>query len=154
MAKSIFFFLLLLIFSCQEKTNDCNNCDDEVSSKVKPVSNDELEMYVPSELAALMLEMNEINANWKEEILKGNIPKEFPEKYKNIHTAKSDNENAGTDFYNAMASSYITAIEDLTNASKDNVKEKFNTMVNVCVTCHQQVCPGPISRIQKLIIEE
>ena len=155
MKKYIIFLLALVLFSCQEKENQCNNCDEEIKAKEtkKPVSNDDLEMYVPSELAKLMQEMYDANQNWKEEILKGNIPNEFPEKYKKIHTAKSDNENAGSEFYNAMASSYIKAVDDLTKATPENAKEKYNAMVNVCVTCHLIVCPGPVSRIKKLTIE-
>lgn len=140
------------IFSCQEKTNECNNCDEEITTET--VSNEELVMYEPSELASLMQAMYDENKNWKEEILKGNIPKDFPEKYKTIHSAESTNENAGSEFYNGMASSYIKTIEELTNATPENVKEKYNIMVNVCVQCHLQVCPGPVVRIKKLLITE
>jgi hypothetical protein len=140
------------IFSCQEKTNECNNCDEEITTET--VSNEELVMYEPSELASLMQAMYDENINWKEEILKGNIPKDFPEKYKTIHSAESTNENAGSEFYNGMASSYIKTIEELTNATPENVKEKYNIMVNVCVQCHLQVCPGPVVRIKKLLINE
>lgn len=152
MKKIILFLFIATIFSCQEKTNECNNCDEEL--KIEAVSNEELVMYEPSELASLMQEMYDENKNWKEEILKGNIPKNFPEKYKTIHSAESTNENAGSDFYTGMASSYIQAIEDLTNATPENVEERYNTMVNVCVQCHLQVCPGPVVRIKKLLITE
>lgn len=149
-------FLLILVilfsFSCQEKVNECNSCDEEV--KTEAVANEELVMYEPSELATLMQEMYEENKDWKEEILKGNIPKDFPEKYKTIHSAQSTNENAGSEFYNGMASSYIKTIEELTNASPENAKERYNNMVNVCVQCHLQVCPGPVVRIKKLLIAE
>jgi len=141
----------LFLFSCQEKENECNNCDEEI--KTEAVSNEELVMYEPSELATLMQEMYDANKNWKEEILKGNIPSEFPEKYKKIHSAKSTNENAGSEFYNGMATSYIQSVENLTSATPENAKQRYNEMVNVCVTCHIQVCPGPITRIKKLIIE-
>lgn len=152
----IFVLLMFFILSCQEKSKECNSCDEELSlrNKIKPVSNDELEMYVPSELATLMLQMYDVNENWKEEILKGNVPKEFPEEYKKLHSATSVNESAGSDFYNAMASSYLITVDDIINAIPENAKEKFNNMVNVCINCHMQVCPGPISRIKKLIIKE
>ncbi len=145
------FLFVLLFFACKEKVNKCNNCDEEITKEA--VSNDELVMYEPSELATLMLEMYDANLNWKEEILKGNIPKEFPEKYKKMHTAKSVNENTGGDFYNAMTTSYLSAVENLTNATKENAQERFNKMVNVCVSCHLEICPGPVSKIEKLIIE-
>lgn len=154
MKNYIIFLLLLTFYSCQEKKSDCNDCDEEITSEKKAVSNEDLEMYIPTELASLMLEMYDANEDWKEEILKGNIPKEFPEKYKTIHTAESSNENAGSDYYNAMATSYISSIEGITNATPENVIDKFNAMVNVCVECHIQVCPGPVTKIKKLIIKE
>tara|TARA_B110000908_G_C10146360_1_gene399238 strand:- start:297 stop:755 length:459 start_codon:yes stop_codon:yes gene_type:complete len=152
MKKFILFLFITSIFSCKEKTNECNTCDEEI--KIEVVTNEELVMYEPSELAALMQEMYDENKNWKAEIMKGNIPKGFPEKYKTIHSAESTNENAGSAFYNGMASSYIQTIEDLTNATPENVQERYNTMVNVCVRCHLTVCPGPVVRIKKLLITE
>lgn len=110
-------------------------------------------MYEPSELATLMLEMYDANQDWKAEILKGNIPKEFPEKYKQMHSAVSVNENAGSAFYNTMSDTYLASLEDLTKATPENAKEKYNNMVNVCLQCHQQICPGPIPKINKLIID-
>ncbi|MGB0885786.1 MAG: hypothetical protein ACPGR5_05120, partial [Chitinophagales bacterium] len=104
-------------------------------------------------LATLMLEMYAENENWKQEILKGNVPNSFPEKYKTMHSAKSVNENAGGEFYNAMTDTYLKSIEELSNASKENAQEKYNNMVNVCIQCHQQICPGPIPKISKLVIQ-
>jgi len=135
----------LLFVSCQ------NN--DKTINKISSVKNAELEMYVPSELASLMKDMYNANQDWKTEILKGNIPTSFPEEYKKIHTAQSTNENAGSDFYNSMSTSYLKTISDLTKAKPENVKERYNAMVNVCVSCHLQVCPGPIVKIKKLIIK-
>lgn len=142
--------ILFLSIACAEKKTDSNN--NEKNAK-KVVSNDDLVMYEPSELATLMQEMYDANKNWKEEVLKGNIPKDFPKKYKTIHSAISTNENAGSDFFNAMASSYISSVDAFTNASSENVKEKYNNMVNVCVACHISVCPGPVGRIKKLLIK-
>ncbi len=145
----IVFSLSLMFFSCQEKVNQCNNCAEELVKENKQKS----VMYEPSELATLMLEMYAENENWKQEILKGNIPNSFPEKYKTMHSAKSVNENAGGEFYNAMTDTYLKSIEELSNASKENAQEKYNNMVNVCIQCHQQICPGPIPKISKLVIQ-
>lgn len=149
---SIFFLLILLSFSCKEKTiNECNSCDEELEAQTEKT--EELVMYEPSELATLMLEMYDANQDWKAEILKGNIPKEFPEKYKQMHTAESVNESAGGDFYNSMSDAYLSSIEALTQATPENAKERYNNMVNVCLQCHQEICPGPIPKINKLIID-
>ena len=148
--------LLVCVFtvlSCnQKKVNECNTCDEELEQEIKD-EKEALVMYEPSELATLMLEMYAANQDWKAEILKGNIPKNFPEKYKKMHSAKSVNESAGGDFYSSMSDTYLSSIEDLTKATPENVKERYNKMVNVCLQCHQQICPGPIPKINKLIIE-
>ena len=137
----------ILFFSCNNKNQESDTKKEVVEAK------EDLVMYEPSELATLMLEMYTANQDWKAEILKGNIPKEFPEKYKQMHTASSVNESAGSDFYNAMTDAYLSSIEDLTNATPENAKEHYNAMVNVCLNCHNQICPGPIPKINKLVIE-
>lgn len=142
-------FLSVILFSCQEKKTECNTCDQELAQAKKEA----LISHEPSELAILMLEMYAANQDWKVEILKGNVPKDFPEKYKQMHKAQSINEHAGKAFYNTMTTSYLKTIEDLTDASPENAPEKFNAMVNVCMQCHQEICPGPIPKIKKLYIE-
>ena len=144
--------LILVVFiaiSCNKKVKEQTTMSLENKSSI---TNDELIMYTPSELAALMQSIYDVNLDWKKEILKGNIPRSFPEKYKTIHSAKSDNENADSPFYKAMATTYLMTVENVTKANPDNVVERFNAVVNVCVSCHQEVCPGPIERIEKLRI--
>lgn len=143
--KAIFYlFILTMFFSCKEKDTSVLSNTDKM---------EDLVMYEPSELATLMLEMYDANQDWKAAILKGNVPSSFPEKYKEMHTAQSVNESAGGEFYKSMTTNYLNAIEDLTNATPENAQEKYNNMVNVCIQCHQQICPGPIMKINKLIID-
>lgn len=152
MNKYFYFLFFLILFSCQEKkVKECKTCDEELAQALE--KKEESVMYEPSELATLMLEMYAKNQDWKEEILKGNVPKDFPEKYKNMHTAKSVNEHAGSEFYNAMTESYLLSINELTNATPENAVEKYNNMVNVCLQCHQEICPGPVSKIKRLTIK-
>ena len=37
---------------------------------------------------------------------------------------------------------------------KEEIQEQYNTMLQLCVACHQQNCPGPIKKIQKLRISK
>lgn len=156
MNKNIYYligFFILFSFSCKEKTqSECKVCDEELK-QAQQTEKEALVMYEPSELATLMLEMYAENQDWKAEIKKGNIPKSFPEKYKNMHKAQSVNEYAGSEFYNAMSDTYLKSIKDLTEASPENAKERYNKMVNICLQCHQEICPGPIPKINKLILE-
>lgn len=152
MRKAILFCgIICIFFACEEKNKECNACDKELETSVE--KKEKLQMYEPSELAVLMKTMYAQNLNWKAEVLKGNIPQNFPEEYRKMHTATSVNESAGTDFYNATATQYLESVEALSQATPQNVKEKYNQMVGMCVQCHQNICPGPIPKINKLLIE-
>lgn len=151
--KKTFLFcsIICVFFACQEKSKECNSCDKELGTSVE--KKEKLQMYEPSELAVLMKTMYAENLHWKAEILKGNIPKDFPEEYRKMHTATSVNKSAGTDFYNATASQYLESIEALNQATPHSAKEKYNQMVGMCVQCHRNICPGPVPKINKLLIE-
>jgi cytochrome c553 len=43
------------------------------------------------------------------------------------------------------------AFEDLLKASN---KDSYNAMLTQCVSCHEDFCPGPIKRINKLRFQE
>lgn len=44
---------------------------------------------------------------------------------------------------------FKAAFEDLMQAGVAD-KEKYNTLLTKCVSCHEDFCPGPIKRINKL----
>lgn len=44
---------------------------------------------------------------------------------------------------------FKAAFEDLVKAGKAD-KEKYNTLLTKCISCHEDFCPGPIKRINKL----
>ncbi len=44
---------------------------------------------------------------------------------------------------------FKAAFEDLVRAAEAD-KEKYNTLLTKCVNCHEDFCPGPIKRINKL----
>jgi len=44
---------------------------------------------------------------------------------------------------------FKAAFEDLIQAGEAD-KEKYNTLLTKCVSCHEDFCPGPIKRINKL----
>jgi len=52
-----------------------------------------------------------------------------------------------------MTDQYIFAVNDLLN-NPVNTKDQYNTIVQSCINCHNQVCQGPIKRIKKLRIKK
>jgi hypothetical protein len=51
----------------------------------------------------------------------------------------------------AFAETYIASIKSLETADSSSVF-KFNNMVDQCMNCHTEFCPGPKNRIKKLYI--
>ena len=107
-----------------------------------------------SELALLMRQMYEVGMEMKEHIENGKAPKaDFP--YKTILTATPTDEKFTDDpDFPTFAQSYITAMKNLQNADPEKVHLMYSGMVNTCMSCHRDMCPGPIVKIEKLYLEE
>lgn len=143
MKKKLYILILIpFLFFCGQEEVSCDKPKQEKSV-----------MYSPSELALLMKDMYKTNESWKAVIEQGNVPEEFPVEHKNIITAKSSNARAQSDFYNSMAIAYLNKVESVISSDSTTVKANFNSMINTCVSCHEQICQGPISRINKLHIK-
>lgn len=54
-----------------------------------------------------------------------------------------------TDIYKSMAASYFYAVEQL---KVDQDLSSFELIVDTCMNCHKQICPGPMVKIKKLYI--
>ena len=64
-----------------------------------------------------------------------------------VPTEEGKNE---TPIYKAMAESYLRTVETF---RQDPTKDHYKQVVNTCMGCHQQVCPGPTVKIKKLYLE-
>ncbi len=140
----LFFIVLISLFGCEIKKEDMN--------KQKEVK-EEFVMYTPSEMTLLMRDMFVFQEASKKLIEKGALPKKFPERFKQIHTAElSDQFTHNTSFQN-FTNLYFRNIENLDNSTKESVKNNFNIAIQSCIACHKTTCTGPITRIKKLLIE-
>ncbi|GGG56980.1 hypothetical protein [Bizionia arctica] len=140
----LFIFTFTLFFSC-------NNSKEEIVVEKKEVIYD---MYQPSEMANLMNEMYAQNLQIKEDILEGKIPTVFPLDFLKIHTAELSDFKSRNETFQSFSKLFIESEKEIFNSnSQIPVKERFNTMVNLCISCHQTECTGPITRIQKLLIK-
>ena len=60
--------------------------------------------------------------------------------------------------FEGYAEAYLIQLQDLretiaTQASREARLEAFNAALTTCVACHQEHCPGPISRIEKIKVQ-
>lgn len=140
--KSVFLILIsLLVFSCNSERKE---------EKKELV----LDMYEPSEMSLLMNRMYEINEQIKKDILEGKNPEEFPLEFLKIHTAEMSEFKDRNETFETYSKLFLEKEQDIFNTnSSDEAKERFNQAINLCISCHQTECTGPIPRIKKLLIK-
>ena len=113
-----------------------------------------LEMYEPSEMSLLMNEMFELNEQIKQEILDGKIPENFPMEFLEIHTAEMSEFKDRNETFEAYSKLFLEKEQSIfLTKSNEDAKQRFNQAINLCISCHQTECTGPIPRIKKLLIK-
>ncbi|HSF87875.1 MAG TPA: hypothetical protein VLA46_00565 [Saprospiraceae bacterium] len=107
-----------------------------------------------SELALLMREMHTDGMKTKQQLLDGKTP-DISVKYEKLFTAKAtEPAKVATPEYTAYATIYETAVKNFLERRGNNQVEAYTTMVDACMNCHQQICPGPMVKIKKLYLSE
>jgi len=152
MKNSFFGILTLLLFF------GCNHAKEEVVAEKEEViaEKDEVvyDMYQPSEMAKLMNQMFAENLQLKKDILEGKIPTEFPLDFLKIHTAELSEFKSRNETFQSFSKLFIESEKEIFNTeSQVPLKERYNNTINLCISCHQTECTGPITRIQKLLIK-
>ncbi|HAW19757.1 MAG TPA: hypothetical protein DCX14_06205 [Flavobacteriales bacterium] len=106
-----------------------------------------------SELALTMREMYDQMKTVRDSLARGEeIQTKFLSRFKSIHTDHATEPEKIDDVYNGMASSFLTSYERFEESDTNRV-EAFNQMLDACLACHQQKCPGPIKAINKLKLD-
>jgi len=104
-----------------------------------------------SELALLMRHMFDDLMRVKDEAAKGKSSK-FHFDPQAIFTAHAtEPEKAASETYQQMGKAYLVAHRAFEKAEPAEKKAHFTGIVQNCIACHQQLCPGPIRRIEKLL---
>jgi hypothetical protein len=142
MWKFAFLFAVFLFIACNSSEKQQQEKQIEKKSNI----------YKQSEMAALMLLMYEKNAENKKMILEGKQPKQFPKEFLNIHTAKLTDSTDRDASFKSYSEYYLSTLKIVFETSKDSLKEKHNSVINSCITCHKTTCIGPIPKIKKLLI--
>lgn len=143
--KNYFFIILLfqVVLGCK------NSETEEVTKDAKK----EYDLYQLSEMALHMEYMYRYNEQLRQDILEGKNPESFPQDFLRIHTAELTDTFERDASFNSFAELYINAEREIFNRESEvPIEERYNTMVNLCVSCHQTSCMGPIPRIKKLLI--
>lgn len=113
----------------------------------------EFKMYEMSEMAALMEQMFVDNQRIREKITEGiTIETTMPSLHQRLYTATLTDPSDKDLFFETQARNFIRVEEEFYADPNENTKEKFNAIVEACLSCHQKKCGGPIPRIKRLLI--
>ena len=111
-------------------------------------------MYEPSEMSLLMNRMYDINEQIKNDIIEGKMPENFPLEFLQIHSAELSEFKYRNETFESFSKLFIEKEKDIFNtSSNEEAKERFNQAINLCISCHQTECTGPIPKIKKLLIK-
>lgn len=101
-----------------------------------------------------MNEMYAHNLEIKKAILEGGIPTQFPMDFLKIHTAELSEFKSRNETFESFSKLFIETEKEIFNeASTIPLEDRYNNAINLCISCHQTECTGPIPRIKKLLIK-
>jgi cytochrome c556 len=106
-----------------------------------------------SELSLLMRKMEKQLVDARPEVLNDKYRGTYPAEFDKLKTAAPTDAETKTEYYNVFADLYTSSVKSL-YASKKYQVQAYNNVVNACLACHSQHCPGPVGRIRKLMITQ
>ncbi|MGO2358124.1 MAG: hypothetical protein ACTH6S_05450 [Mesonia sp.] len=129
----------------------CNNHaevkkEEDVTKKDEP-----FQLYQMSEMASFMENMFVDHQRIKDEITAGKKVDTLNYDLSKLFYARMTDSTDRDAEYESMAKLYVEYEEQLMGDSLQQ-KENYNKAVNMCISCHQKKCTGPIPRIKKLLI--
>lgn len=150
---AILFFSSVFLYQCTQNKESQAKSSDSTQVSLKPTDVDTTKYpNDDSELAWLMRSMYDDGEKMKLAVQNKQLPEDFRKKFKNIHTATPTDASVKGEVFDTSAKAFLQTLDKF-YTEKENQVENFNIVVNACVACHQNYCPGPIKKIKKLAIK-
>lgn len=107
-----------------------------------------------SELALLMRDMATELESLKGQVGTGKELQFLVEDHDAIlYASATEPEKVATENYEIFSKNYLSAINQLKAAPKEEQAGAYALVVQTCIACHKDMCPGPITRIQKMKLQ-
>lgn len=132
------FIILSVAVACQQQ--ECK----------KPAKGRPINPNGDSELALLMRDMFTESDSLKQLVENGRQLSGL-RRFEEIHSAIPTDSTVRGPVFDAFAQNYIASLKQLEQADSSTIFN-FNHMVDQCMNCHTEFCPGPKRRIKKLYI--
>jgi hypothetical protein len=132
--KELLIIIILFFSSCIDKEEKKTITDPNNASEMALLMRD---MFIQLEIIKEKIENGE------------NISSEQLD-FEIIHKQKATDESFLKEGLVPMSKGYSLVIEGF---NKNPSKEKYKSIVNTCISCHISMCPGPLERIDNLIVK-
>lgn len=149
----LFASALWLLFSCNQSNNLKNQEEKNVPDTVV-CKNPNVNPNGDSELALLMRKMLSQADSLKIAVQHNKKWQSFPEEFNLILTAKPTDDQTKKPGFNAFAISYLDQLKTLYQSPPSELRKNYNMVINTCISCHEEHCPGPLTVINKLKLQE
>jgi hypothetical protein len=137
------FCAAIVFIACNSNQTDSNSQDVVIT---EGVANED------SEMTLLMREMYDNFSIVKDSIVAGqNIDRSLFNEVHRIHRAAPTDVTIMGPTFEGLATIFIDRVDSLLLA-EDNKQMYFNITIQACVGCHQEFCPGPLDKINRLVI--
>ncbi|MCW5908282.1 MAG: hypothetical protein KIS94_10505 [Chitinophagales bacterium] len=102
-----------------------------------------------SPMAKLMRDMLKFVKEERVQIEAGKEPLPFPKNFERIKTAKVTPGKKPAKDHEQYLTSFLTELNAYYKAKDINErKQSLNILINTCIACHEEECPGPIQTIK------
>jgi len=132
--KEFLIILLLFMYSCSDKEKKQTIIDPNNTS----------------EMALLMRDMFTHLETIKGKIENGESLSLEQLDFEIIHKQKATDESFLKEGLVPMSKEYSLVVKDF---NENPTKNNYKSIVNTCISCHQSLCPGPLERIDNLILK-
>jgi hypothetical protein len=153
MRKSTWFFIVLAAHLILAGSfYGCNSADPPESNTAELPQKKEIKMAKDSELALLMRQFTAETESIRTALEAGEAHPLWS-KIEALHSATPTDKASSGPVFEGFSESFITAVKAMQEADSMKVKY-FNAVIDRCMDCHTEFCPGPRKRIAKFYIAE
>ncbi len=106
-----------------------------------------------SELALTMRDMYESMAVMKYRIETEKQITKVPN-FDRLLTDTPTDEDMKNETFEGFAKAWLAHLNQMKTANMTNQVSKYKNLINTCIACHENSCPGPIVKIEKLNLNQ
>lgn len=136
--------MIAIIYSCQSK-KEAEKEENCAPAAVNPNGD--------SELALLMRDMAKISEANAIALREGKELAPYKGEFAAMKTAERTMKDFDETFFQGMSDSYLANMQKLYEAKPEDRITLHNNVVESCQACHNQICPGPLKRIDKMMVK-